>query len=147
MRYILFVLMLIGGLLSFNSYAADCPAGIHLPAGSYKPYYSSGIDYFINLDGCEYKVLGFTVRPDQGDAVGEIISPDGFVSTGKPVKEGTPVSVSQDVPDEPDSLPADSTSDNQGGNSSTGGSSNGFPDGGSSGSSTPQPSEPEKPYP
>ncbi|ECO1013989.1 hypothetical protein AA464_28680, partial [Salmonella enterica subsp. enterica serovar Newport] len=130
MRYILFIMMLIGGLLSFNSYAADCPAGIHLPAGSYKPHYNiidsgGGSQHYINIGGCEYWAIGGGVETPDGwyASIGD------FVSTGKPVKEGTPISVSENASDEPDSPPVDSTNDNQGGNTSTGSSSNGSHDG------------------
>ncbi|EGC1291279.1 hypothetical protein H8526_005506 [Salmonella enterica] len=56
MRYILFILMLIGGLLSFNSYAAvtgQCSASAPPVYGPYVFYFSGG-SMHINIDGCDY---------------------------------------------------------------------------------------------
>lgn len=59
MRYLLLIISLTGGLISFNSYAASCPVGATVPAGTYKPYYEikkpDGIpNIYINVGGCEY---------------------------------------------------------------------------------------------
>ncbi|ECI2307875.1 hypothetical protein AH865_15130 [Salmonella enterica subsp. enterica serovar Infantis] len=159
MKSILFILMLIGGLLSFNSYASDCPAGIKLPAGTYDgDYYSfpvpgsGGYDYFVNLDGCEYKATGYTLFDDG------FLTSSSFESTGRPAKPG---SVSVGSPENKPGSSGDSGSDgststgvgtglpdgSDNGTGTSGGASDGSLDGSSSGSSTPQPSEPEKPYP
>ncbi|EFU9020412.1 hypothetical protein SJ030_000607 [Salmonella enterica] len=97
--YLLFSLVVFSSI----SHAADCPAGVHVPAGTYKPYYnvanSSGIfDHFINLGGCEYS------SPSGGaeSSDGSYASYGDFVSTGKPAKEGSPVSSPQTTDTNPD---------------------------------------------
>ncbi|HFW5350244.1 TPA: hypothetical protein ACLFL9_001084 [Salmonella enterica subsp. diarizonae serovar 53:z10:z35] len=97
--YLLFSLT----LFSVLSHAADCPAGVHVPAGTYKPYYnvknSSGTyDHFINLDGCEYS------SPSGGAETsdGSYSSYGDFISTGKPAKAGTQVSSPQPSNPNPD---------------------------------------------
>ncbi|ENU2135463.1 hypothetical protein ACE60T_005916, partial [Salmonella enterica] len=166
MKYISFILLLIGGVLSFNSYAAD-PESSRLQkhifndadyvciakpivSGYYGPFVHSGSDFYINLGGCIYKATGIFV-----DIPGFVyLNADWKPVVALPVDKVMPEAhINLDIPDdkpasnESNSPSIDSSSDNQADNSSTGGSSNGFPDGGSSGSSTPQPSEPEKPYP
>ncbi|ECK9293118.1 hypothetical protein FEO07_22170 [Salmonella enterica subsp. enterica serovar Javiana] len=104
MRYLLLILSLMGGLLSFNSYASECPAGIKLPAATYDKYYSVPIPnssglfyYFVNINGCEYQVLGSTYYGD------DFITSDSYESTGKPAKPGSvPVGGSEDKPDSGD---------------------------------------------
>ncbi|EPU8330229.1 hypothetical protein ACVZ8C_000924 [Salmonella enterica subsp. enterica serovar Newport] len=97
--YLLFSLT----LFSVLSHAADCPAGIHVPPGTYKPYYnvknSSGTyDHFINLDGCEYSSpSGGAETPD-----GSYSSYGDFISTGKPAKAGSQVSSPQPTNTNPD---------------------------------------------
>ncbi|ENJ3332782.1 hypothetical protein AB1B89_003660 [Salmonella enterica] len=97
--YLLFSLVVFSSI----SHAADCPAGVHVPAGTYKPYYnvanSSGIfDHFINLGGCEYS------SPSGGaeSSDGSYASYGDFVSTGKPAKEGSPISSPQTTDTNPD---------------------------------------------
>ncbi|EDU9902347.1 hypothetical protein F4V72_09505 [Salmonella enterica subsp. diarizonae] len=63
MRYLLLILSLMGGLLSFNSFAASCPVGVTVPAGTYKPYYEiknpdGTSEKYINVGGCEYWAKG-----------------------------------------------------------------------------------------
>lgn len=96
MRYLLIILSLTGGLLSFNSYAASCPVGATVPAGTYKPFYqikhSDGTsEKYINIGGCEYWAKG-----------GAVLTPDGFagslgpwVSTGNHVKDGVSPAVDE----------------------------------------------------
>ncbi|ELY9633207.1 hypothetical protein SP215_001522 [Salmonella enterica] len=97
--YLLFSLIIFSSI----SHAADCPVGVHVPAGTYKPYYnvvnSSGVfDHFINLGGCEYSSpSGGAETPD-----GSYASYGDFVSTGKPAKEGSPVSYPQTTDTNPD---------------------------------------------
>ncbi|MDJ3785125.1 hypothetical protein LEI94_11290 [Salmonella enterica] len=95
--YLLFSLTLFSTL----SHATDCPAGVHVPAGTYKPYYnvknSSGTyDHFINIGGCEYS------SPSGGAETsdGSYASYGDFVSTGYSALPGTPLSVPQ--PSNPD---------------------------------------------
>ncbi|EHW7940165.1 hypothetical protein MY092_001335 [Salmonella enterica] len=97
--YLLFSLVVFSSI----SHAADCPAGVHVPAGTYKPYYnvanSSGtFDHFINLGGCEYS------SPSGGaeSSDGSYASYGDFVSTGKPAKEGSPISSPQTTDTNPD---------------------------------------------
>lgn len=97
--YLLFSLIIFSSI----SHAADCPVGVHVPAGTYKPYYnvvnSSGVfDHFINLGGCEYS------SPSGGAETsdGFYASYGDFVSTGKPAKEGSPVSYPQTTDTNPD---------------------------------------------
>ncbi|EFT2481318.1 hypothetical protein HVH02_000091 [Salmonella enterica] len=97
--YFIFSLILFSAL----SHAADCPSGIHVPAGTYKPYYnvpnSDGtFDHFINLGGCEYSSpSGGAELPD-----GSYGSYGDFVSTGKPAKAGSSVSSPQTTDSKPD---------------------------------------------
>ncbi|ELS9320792.1 hypothetical protein R6P07_000343 [Salmonella enterica] len=104
MRYILFILMLIGGLLSFNSYAVSCPVGATVPAGTYKPYYIVNHDgfpnLFINVGGCEYLADSPIWTPE-----GLVSSSSPFVSTGKPAKEGVSPSVDENNHSPEPSLP------------------------------------------
>lgn len=97
--YLLFSLIIFSSI----SHAADCPVGVHVPAGTYKPYYnvvnSSGVfDHFINLGGCEYS------SPSGGAETsdGSYASYGDFVSTGKPAKEGSLVSYPQTTDTNPD---------------------------------------------
>ncbi|HDC2563414.1 TPA: hypothetical protein O7139_005566, partial [Salmonella enterica] len=102
-------LSLMGGLLSFNSFAADCPAGIKLPSATYDKYYSVPIsnsnglfEHFVNINGCEYKAMGSTYYDDS------FITSDSFESTGKPAKPGSvPVGSSEDKPGSGDSGDSD----------------------------------------
>ncbi|EJB9125551.1 hypothetical protein MXG66_001727 [Salmonella enterica] len=97
--YVIFSLILFSAL----SHASDCPSGIHVPAGTYKPYYnvpnSDGtFDHFINLGGCEYSSpSGGAELPD-----GSYGSYGDFVSTGKPAKAGSSVSSPQTTDSKPD---------------------------------------------
>ncbi|EGJ5259132.1 hypothetical protein IM977_002028 [Salmonella enterica subsp. enterica serovar Typhimurium] len=105
--YLLFSLTLFSSL----SHAADCPAGVHVPAGTYKPYYnvknSSGTyDHFINLDGCEYFSSAGVETSD-----GSYGSYDDFISTGKPAKAGTQVSSPQSTNPNPDTGDTDNPDD------------------------------------
>ncbi|EEH0277041.1 hypothetical protein GRJ90_005436 [Salmonella enterica] len=96
MKFFLLFTAITGGLLSFNSYAASCPVGATIPAGTYKPYYSFSngdgtSEKYINIGGCEYWAKG-----------GAVITPDGFagslgpfVSTGNPVEEGVAPAVDE----------------------------------------------------
>lgn len=129
-KQIFSLLAFTGGMISFNGIAADCPAGLKIPPSTYKPYYGSRLDYFINLNGCEYKALGTTLLPNTGSGSGEIWASEGFISTGNQVKPGVPPSVNTD------NNPSDKP-DNPGDSGSTGGGTTVTPppSGGSSGSS------------
>ncbi|HDC2563362.1 TPA: hypothetical protein O7139_005509, partial [Salmonella enterica] len=88
MRYLLLIISLMGGLISFNSYAASCPVGATVSAGSYKPYYEvkkpdGTSNIYINVGGCEYLADTPAWTPD-----GWVASSSPFVSTGNPAKEG-----------------------------------------------------------
>ncbi|HEB6945836.1 TPA: hypothetical protein R0445_000292 [Salmonella enterica subsp. enterica serovar Hvittingfoss] len=107
MKAILLFVAITGGLLSFNSYAVSCSAGIRIPAGTtYKPFYTvknpaGGFFHFINIDGCEY----WSESGGAETSDGWFGSYEGFVSTGNSAKPGFPPSVSEsdDKPDSPDS--------------------------------------------
>ncbi|HFJ3371661.1 TPA: hypothetical protein ACGT6A_005110 [Salmonella enterica] len=126
MRYLLLIISLMGGLLSFNSFAADCLSGVKLSGGSYKPFYTiknpiSGEDNFININGCEYKNIGAGAATSDG----YYLSYDGFISTGKPAKSGSvPVGGSEDKPGSGDSGDFD-TPDTKPDNPDTGSSGSG----------------------
>ncbi|ECO1013972.1 hypothetical protein AA464_28580, partial [Salmonella enterica subsp. enterica serovar Newport] len=161
MKSILFILMLIGGSLSFNSYAANCSAGVKLPSGSYMPLITgsigSDVSFFINVNGCQYIPVDINyIAYTSGPLAGGVFSTNGYISTGVDVLPSvsesfsynddgtlldnshgsTSAGVGTGLPDGADS-----------GTGTSGGASDGSLDGSSSGSSTPQPSEPEKPYP
>ncbi|ECH6755991.1 hypothetical protein FP263_26035, partial [Salmonella enterica subsp. enterica] len=122
MRYLLLIISLTGGLLSFSSFAADCPAGIKLPSATYDKYYSVPIpnsnglfNYFVNIGGCEYLATGSPVT-----IAGNFLSAQSFQSTGKPAKPGSvPVGSSEDKPGSGDS--GDSDKPDSGGSGSGGG--------------------------
>ncbi|EHI7915419.1 hypothetical protein J9M50_004800 [Salmonella enterica] len=122
MKYLLLTLSLMGGLLSFNSFSADCPAGIKLPAATYDKYYSVPIpnsnglfDRFVNINGCEYRPTGDATGWDDVS-----IWSQSFESTGKPAKPGSvPVGSSEDKPGSGDS--GDSDKPDSGGSGSGGG--------------------------
>ncbi|EJZ1608455.1 hypothetical protein OHU06_001694 [Salmonella enterica] len=171
MRYILFILMLIGGLLSFNSYASNCSTGVKLPSGAYMPLITgsigSDVSFFINVNGCQYIPVDINyIAYTTGPLAGGVFSTNGYVSTGVEVLP----SVSQSFPynddgtllDDSHSFPSgdsgsDGSTSTDGGSGSpdgtdngtgvTGGTSDGSTSGTSSGSSTPSSSQPEKPYP
>ncbi|HCS4145322.1 TPA: hypothetical protein OQ574_001443 [Salmonella enterica] len=94
MRYLILIISLTGGFLSFNSYSASCPVGATVPSGTYKPYYIVNHDgipnLFINVGGCEYLADSPLWTPD-----GFVSSSSPFVSTGKPAKEGVSPSVDE----------------------------------------------------
>lgn len=146
MRYLLLIIYLTGGFLSFNSFAADCPAGIKLPAATYNKYYSVPIlnsnalfEHFVNINGCEYKAMGSAYYDDS------FITSDSFESTGKPAKPGSvPVGSLEDKPGSGDSGDSD-TPDTKPDNPDTG--SSGSAAGSSSGGSASPTPAPEKPYP
>lgn len=113
MRYLILIISLTGGFLSFNSYSASCPVGATVPSGTYKPYYEikkpdGTSEKYINVGGCEYWAKG-----------GSASTPDGWlgsigplVSTGKPAKEGVSPSVDEngknpapELDDKPDVTP------------------------------------------
>ncbi|EEG5674960.1 hypothetical protein G3G77_004771 [Salmonella enterica] len=171
MKYISFILLFIGGLISFNTYASStsskplptpqqCLARPDIFNTTMTHSWSTGsvsdnsLQHYAYYEGCEY--VSFV---GGSNYLCIVISPDGFfcnwTPTGdvEPLGNGDNTSEPDSKPDdkpvsnEPDSPPADSTSGNQGGNSSTGGSSNGSHDGGSSSSSTPQPDAPSSPFP
>ncbi|EEJ5734739.1 hypothetical protein GSO05_002863, partial [Salmonella enterica] len=124
-KQIFSLLAFTGGMISFNTFAADCPAGLKIPAGTYKPFYTKPVpnypgltDKFINIGGCEYKsITGGAVLPD-----GSFGSYGDFSSTGNQVDPGIPPSVIQ--PTEPDDKPDDNNPsdkpDNPGDSGSTG---------------------------
>ncbi|HAF2458163.1 TPA: hypothetical protein G9F28_001705 [Salmonella enterica] len=111
MRYLILIISLTGGFVSFNSYAASCPVGATVPAGTYKPYYIVNHDgipnLFINVGGCEYLADSPFWTPE-----GLVSSSSPFVSTGKPAKEGVSPSVDEngknpapELDDKPDVTP------------------------------------------
>ncbi|ENE1346184.1 hypothetical protein ABV038_001151 [Salmonella enterica] len=124
-KQVLSLLAFTGGMISFNTFAVDCPAGLKIPAGTYKPFYTKPVpnypgltDKFINIGGCEYKsITGGAVLPD-----GSFGSYGDFSSTGNQVDPGIPPSVIQ--PTEPDDKPDDNNPsdkpDNPGDSGSTG---------------------------
>lgn len=145
----LFIFPLI--LFSVFSYAAaDCPAGIRIPRGTYKPFYSKpapgspgAFDRFINIGGCEYKsVTGGAITPDD-----EFASIGDFVSTGNQVEAGIPPSVIKptvpdDNPDNPDN-PGGDSGDSGSSGGQTGSTEDSGTTGGASGGSSSLPSEPD----
>lgn len=133
MRYILFILISIGGLLSFNSYAIDCLSGVKLPPGSYFPLHTgsllSGVPFFINLNGCQYVPLGSDyIAVTEGPLSGGVISTSGYISTGVQVLSDVPESFAYNndgtLLDNSHSVPSDDS-----------GSDDSMPVGGGSGSS------------
>ncbi|ENU2135450.1 hypothetical protein ACE60T_005902, partial [Salmonella enterica] len=169
MKYISFILLLIGGLLSFNSYAANCSTGAKLPSGSYMPLITgsigSDVSFFINVNGCQYVPVDINyIAYTSGPLAGGVFSTNGYISTGvevlSSVSESFPYNGDGTLLDNSHSVPSDDSggspstgggiglpdgSDN--GTGTSGGASDGSLDGSSSGSPTSQPSEPEKPYP
>ncbi|HAF2131475.1 TPA: hypothetical protein G9F27_005860, partial [Salmonella enterica] len=113
MRYILLFIAMTGGLLSFNSFAADCLAGLKLPGTTYDNYYKvpapgeNGVfDYFVNINGCEYLATGDATGWDEISLWSQ-----SFESTGRPAKPGSvPVGSSEDKPDSGSLSGDDSTS-------------------------------------
>lgn len=112
MRYILFILLLTGGLLSFNSFASNCHAGIKIPSGTYSPVINgvlgSDIPFSINIHGCEYTPVDINyIVYTEGPLKGSIFSSNGFISTGNVIKtDNTPDDSDSDNPDtKPDDKP------------------------------------------
>lgn len=131
MRYILFILMLTGGLLSFNSYATEWPSDEECIA---RPVtYNIMVDwivrkgeYIAEFQGCVYKAVKIYSCPNDNNECDADWLP--YMSYGSLSKPDDKPSGSPDNSDESDKIP------NQG-------------DGSSSGSSMPSPPQPEKPYP
>lgn len=108
MKAVLLFAAITGGLLSFNSFAASCPVGATVSAGTYKPYYEvqkpdGTSNIYINVGGCEYLADAPTWTPD-----GWVASSSPFVSTGNPAKEGVSSSSDEngnqpepDIPEQP----------------------------------------------
>ncbi|HAF2131339.1 TPA: hypothetical protein G9F27_005708, partial [Salmonella enterica] len=114
MRYILLFIAMTGGLLSFNSYAADCPAGLKIPSGAYIPVINgilvSDNPFSINISGCEYKPIDINyIVYTEGPLKDGIFSSNGYISTGDKVLPGNSYSVHvnssglPDTEDKPDS--------------------------------------------
>lgn len=124
MKYLLLLLSLTGGLLSFNSYAVSCPVGIKIPSGTFKPvingHLGSDTPFSINLNGCQYKpvdinYIAITEGPDKGG----IYSTNGYISTGIEFESNVPSSVSQDNPDTKPDKPDTGSSGSGGGTTVT----------------------------
>ncbi|EDC5874220.1 hypothetical protein GAT78_00055 [Salmonella enterica] len=91
MRYLILIISLMGGFVSFNSYAANCPAGIKIPSGTYSPVINgvlgSNIPFSINIHGCEYAPVDINyIVYTEGPLKGSIFSSNGFISTGNVIK-------------------------------------------------------------
>ncbi|EDK4040415.1 hypothetical protein GF271_00015 [Salmonella enterica subsp. enterica serovar Newport] len=85
--YLLFSLMVFSAL----SHAADCPAGIKIPSGTYGPVINgvlgSDIPFSINIHGCEYAPVDINYFIyTEGPLKGSIYSANGFISTGHIIK-------------------------------------------------------------
>ncbi|EJC1069256.1 hypothetical protein MX551_004727 [Salmonella enterica] len=108
MKIFLLFSAIIAGLLSFDSYAASCPTGAIIPAGTYKPYYGTALEKYINIGGCEYQAKSGWLTTHEGSLVS-----DGFVSTGNPAEPGVSQSVDENgnspqpdvTPPQPDVTP------------------------------------------
>ncbi|EBE4778688.1 hypothetical protein FHK17_04180 [Salmonella enterica] len=106
--YLLFSLMVFSAL----SYAADCPAGIKIPSGTYGPVINgvlgSDIPFSINIHGCEYAPVDINyVIYTEGPLKGSIYSTNGFISTGHVIK----------TDDKPDTGGSDDSGGDTGGDS------------------------------
>ncbi|ENU2135458.1 hypothetical protein ACE60T_005910, partial [Salmonella enterica] len=147
MKYISFILLLIGGVISFNAYAKDYPTDAECQS---RPVVTNIMvdwvvrngTYFAEFQGCVYKAVKFYSCPNEDNECNADWLP--FMSYGSLAKPDDKPSGSSDNSDESDKIPNQS-------------------DGTSSGSPAlqpveiekpspvdterPSPSEPEKPYP
>ncbi|HGB5419648.1 TPA: hypothetical protein ACIVQF_005417 [Salmonella enterica subsp. enterica serovar Muenchen] len=175
MRYLLIILSLTGGFLSFNSYAKDsCPASLPVPfkfdffLTHFIPWGSGGDIPALDTHGCTYAITVWDCPPDVDPShsgsfctakTTVLLTDDGDINS----------SDNPDNPDNPDKDKPDTRPDNpdsgDSGDSGTPDTNSDNPDikpdkpddkpdtgggsvdGSSSGSSTPSPVEPEKPYP
>lgn len=112
--YLLFSLIVFSSI----SHAADCPAGIKIPAGTYGPVIDgiigSDIPFSINIHGCEYKPVDINyIVYTEGPLKGSIYSANGFISTGHVIK----------TDDNPDDGSGDDSGGDTGDTGDTGGGS------------------------
>ncbi|ENU2135466.1 hypothetical protein ACE60T_005919, partial [Salmonella enterica] len=155
MKSILFILMLIGGLLSFNSYALDfLLPPVTIGTISHDATIDSNGYFNTTWYGVPYICFDCILNDDGKTASGTWYRNDGTYDVPFPDKKPT---ISNNSPEKPGDNPSDKPGSGSSGDSgsdgsdngtgTSGGASDGSLDGSSSGSSTPQPSEPEKPYP
>ncbi|EEE7364660.1 hypothetical protein C8721_002345 [Salmonella enterica subsp. enterica serovar Berta] len=157
MRYLILIISLMGGFLSFNSYAKNsCPAiqvpfkfdlflAHYVPSNSSHP--ENGTIPALDIHGCTYAITSFSCPEDADPShSGSFCTATSMVLLSDDGDIDSPVTDSDK--DNPDSKPDDFDIDNSsnkpdsGSSGETGGASDG-----SFGSSTPSSSQPQKPYP